>query len=467
LARKRDLPLLKNLEVIDIADKGKAIARYGDQIVILDHAVPGDIIDAQVVRKRKNYFEAIVKETHLKSNSREVPFCKHFKLCGGCKWQDMQYSQQLVFKQQQVTNQLKRIGHLELPEISEIIPSENTKYYRNKLEYTFSNHRWIEIEEPKIERTEHELYALGFHIPGRFDKILKIDTCWLQPEPSNEIRNFIAKRAIKLGLSFYDLRQHSGYLRNLIIRTTQNGETMVILSIANSLNSLCELLLDDLYSQFNITSLMYMVNTKLNDSYDDLNINLYKGRDYIIELLHEMKFKIGPKSFFQTNTKQAEKLYSIAKQFASPKSDEIIYDLYTGTGTIANYIAPHCKKVIGIEYIPEAITDAQENASLNHIKNTVFFAGDIKDLLTESFFATHGKPDTIILDPPRAGIHEKVAQSILYASPTTIVYISCNAATQARDLAIFKDNYTITHVQAVDMFPHTQHVENVVKLVHK
>lgn len=464
MARNKNYPRYENIEVLDIADKGKAIARINEQVIIIDHAVPGDVIDVQVIRKRKNYLEARLINIHKFSEHREKPFCEHFDLCGGCKWQDMKYSRQLYHKQQQVENQLKRIGHLELPEISAILPSSNTKLYRNKLEYTFSNFRWIEDNEPKIERNEKELYALGFHIPGRFDKVLNIKNCYLQEAPSNDIRNFVRDKSFELNLSYYDIKKHTGYLRNLTIRTAQTGEVMVLLSIAGELNNDCKKLLDSLNQNYNITSLMYVINTKLNDSINDLNPVLYSGKDFIIESLNGLKFKIGPKSFFQTNTKQAEELYKIVKDFALPNSNDVIYDLYTGTGTIANYLAIECKKVIGIEYIPEAISDAIYNAELNEITNTLFFAGDIKDVLNEEFAEKHGKPHTIVLDPPRAGIHEDVAKQILKISPQKIVYVSCNAATQARDLAIMSSNYRITKVQPVDMFPHTQHVENVVKL---
>ena len=467
MGRRKSYPLLEQLKVIDIADKGKAVARDNDRVIILDHAIPGDVVDAQITRKRKSYFDARVTNTHIYSDFRETPLCEHFNTCGGCKWQDLKYSEQLKYKQKQVEDQLQRIGHLELPEISEILASDEITFYRNKLEFTFSNLRWIETSEPKIERELYEMYALGFHIPGRFDKILRIEKCWLQPEPSNGIRNFVAKESIKLGMTFYNVREHTGYLRNLTIRTTQEGETMVILSISEKPNEQCKQLLDKMFDNFDITSLMYVINTKLNDSMTDLEAELYKGRDYIIEELHGLKFKIGAKSFFQTNTKQAEKLYAITKMFANPKEDDIIYDLYTGTGTIANYLAQYCKHVIGIEYVPEAIDDAWENSALNKIKNTSFFAGDMKDILTNDFIAEHGKPNTIVLDPPRAGIHEKVAYTILNAKPQNIVYVSCNAATQARDLSIFSEEYTITKVQPVDMFPHTHHVENIVKLERK
>jgi 23S rRNA (uracil1939-C5)-methyltransferase len=464
LARNKNYPRYENIEVIDIADKGKAIARINEQVIIIDHAVPGDIVDVQVIRKRKKYLEAKLIYIHKLSEHRETPFCEHFDLCGGCKWQDMKYSRQLYHKQQQVENQLKRIGHLNLPSISDILPSQEKEFYRNKLEYTFSNYRWIENSEPKIERNEKELYALGFHIPGRFDKVLNIKNCYLQDTPSNDIRNFVRDKSLELNLSYYDIKKHTGYLRNLTIRTAQTGEVMVLLSIAGELNNDCKKLLDSLNQNYNITSLMYVINTKLNDSINDLNPVLYSGQDFIIENSNGLKFKIGPKSFFQTNTKQAEKLYRIVKDFVLPNSDDIIYDLYTGTGTIANYLALESKKVVGIEYIPEAISDAIYNAELNEITNTMFFAGDIKDVLNEEFVDKHCKPQTIVLDPPRAGIHEDVAKQILKISPQKIVYVSCNAATQARDLTILSSKYSITKVQPVDMFPHTQHVENVVKL---
>jgi 23S rRNA (uracil1939-C5)-methyltransferase len=467
LARRKNYPRYDNVEVVDIADKGKAIARVNEQVVIIDHAVPGDIVDIQVIRKRKNYLEARLVNIQRFSEHREKPFCEHFDLCGGCKWQDMKYCRQLYHKQQQVENQLKRIGHLDLPSISEILPSKETDYYRNKLEYTFSNFRWIEDSEPKIERTEKELYALGFHIPGRFDKVLNLKNCYLQASPSNDIRNFVRDKSIELNLNYYDIKKHTGYLRNLTIRTAQTGEVMVLLSIAGELNSDCKKLLDSLNKNFNITSLMYVVNTKLNDSINDLIPVLYSGKDFIIENLNGLKFKIGPKSFFQTNSKQAEILYKVVKDFASPNANDVIYDLYTGTGTIANYLALECKQVIGIEYINEAISDAKFNAELNEITNSLFFAGDIKDVLNESFVIEYGKPSIIVLDPPRAGIHEDVANQILKIAPQKIVYVSCNAATQARDLAILTSNYNITKVQPVDMFPHTQHVENVVKLDRK
>lgn len=465
MARKRKKPFYEKIRIEDIGAEGKALARIGNMIVFTRLAAPGDIVDLQVTKKRKKYQEAIVTHFHEFSKERTEVFCSHFGICGGCKWQFLPYEKQLFYKQKQVEDQLKRIGKIDLPPISPIMGSESDTFYRNKLEFTFSNKRWLTPEEIESGNEITRPDALGFHVPGMFDKVINIEKCWLQPSPSNEIRNFIFRYATEKRLSFFDLRQQEGLLRTLIIRTSLYGEQMVILSFFEDKEDERTDLLHAIKNEFpEITSLMYVINKKGNDTITDQAIELFYGSDHIFEEMEGLRFKIGPKSFYQTNSSQAYQLYKVAREFADLKEDDTVYDLYTGTGTIANFIARSAKKVIGIEYVPEAIEDAKENASLNQITNTEFFAGDMKAVLNNDFIQKHGHPDVVITDPPRAGMHADVVKTLLNMSPRKIVYVSCNPATQARDILLLGDHYKTTRVQPVDMFPHTHHVENVVLL---
>ena len=466
--RKQSYPLIEGLEIIDIAAEGKSLGKYNDMVVFVPMTIPGDVVNVQINNKRRRFMEGYVTEYITKSPLRVEPFCEHFGTCGGCKWQNLPYEQQLIQKQKQVEDQLVRIGQIDIPEIFPIIGSEKTQYYRNKLEFTFSSKRWMTRQEIDSGEAIDNPNALGFHIPGMFDKILDIHHCWLQPDPSNPVRLAVRKFCLENGYEFYDHRQHSGYMRNLIVRTASTGETMAIVVFAREDKEKQEALLAHIAEQFpEITSLMYVINSKLNDTIHDLPIYKFYGRDHIFEEMEGLRFKIGPKSFYQTNSEQAYTLYKATREFAELKPGDVVYDLYTGTGTIANFVAHSCRKVVGIEYVPEAIEDAKVNSELNGITNTTFYAGDMKNVLTEQFIEENGRPNVIILDPPRAGIHTDVAETILSASPERIVYVSCNPATQARDLAIFDAEYKVTQVQPVDMFPHTHHVENIVSLVKK
>jgi 23S rRNA (uracil1939-C5)-methyltransferase len=468
VARKKKKPLYEGITIESIGAEGKALARVGDMVVFTKYAIPGDVVDLQVTKKRKKYQEAFITNFHEYSTDRVEPFCEHFGVCGGCKWQLLPYPKQLYYKQDQVENQLKRIGKIKLPEILPILASENETFYRNKLEFTFSNKRWLTFEEVENNSEIKDSNALGFHIPGLFDKIITINKCWLQPEPSNKIRNFIYKYALDNKLEFFDIREQKGLLRNLIIRTSSTGELMVILSFYKEDEQLRIGLLNAIKNKFpEITSLLYVINTKGNDTITDQKIELFAGKEYILETMEGLKFKIGPKSFYQTNSEQAYNLYKVAREFAGLNGSEIVYDLYTGTGTIANFVAKDSKKVVGIEYVPEAIEDAKENSKLNNINNTLFYAGDMKLVLDENFVQQNGQPDVIITDPPRAGMHADVIEVILTIHPAKIVYVSCNPATQARDLALLDKAYKVVKVQPVDMFPHTHHVENVVLLTKK
>jgi 23S rRNA (uracil1939-C5)-methyltransferase len=463
--RNTPLPLHENVEIIDIGSEGKAIAKVDGIVVFTTHVIPGDIVDLQVIKKREKYQEAKVVKIHTNSPDRIPAFCEHFEVCGGCKWQYLPYDKQLYYKQKQVFDQLKRIGKVTLPEIMPIKGSANSTFYRNKLEFTFSNRRWLTNEEVKSGAQFENMNVLGFHVQGMFDKVLNINKCWLQPDPSNAIRNSVKDYAISNNLAFYDLRNKEGFLRNLIIRSTSTGEVMVIVNFFREDPEKREALLNYLVDKFpEITSLQFVINEKGNDTILDQQLHVFKGRDHIIEEMEGLKFIIGPKSFYQTNSDQAHELYKIARDFASLSGKEVVYDLYTGTGTIACFVAARVSKVIGIEYVPEAITDARINSENNSITNTTFFAGDMKDILTNEFIAEHGHPDVIITDPPRAGMHEDVIKAILFAAPERIVYVSCNPATQARDIGMLSHNYEVTKVQPVDMFPHTHHVENVVLL---
>lgn len=458
-------PLLENIEIKKIAAEGKSIAYVDDKVLFVPNTVPGDIVDVQVTRKRKSFMEGMVVKTHRESELRRQVPCSHFGTCGGCKWLNLPYEKQLEFKQQEILDNLQRIGKVQLKNIRPILGSAEQLYYRNKLEFTFSAQRYLTREEisqgTNIERTP----ALGFHVPGLFDKVVDIEHCCLQGKPSNEIRNFIKGHALRHGLSFYDIRAQQGFLRTLIIRTASTGETMVIIAFGHENPVARETLLSELKKQFpEITSLMYVINEKLNDNLTDQEILCYSGQDHIFEEMEGLKFKIGPKSFYQTNSEQAYNLYRETRKLAGLTGKETVYDLYTGTGTIANFIARQAKKVIGIEYVPEAIEDAKVNSALNGITNTLFYAGDMKDVLNTAFIEQHGHPDVIITDPPRAGMHPDVVQTILNAAPDRIVYVSCNSATQARDLHLMDAFYEVTAVQPVDMFPHTHHVENIVLL---
>ncbi len=466
--RNKQKPFYEKIEIQDIGAEGKALARINNVVVFTRMAAPGDVVDLQVTKKRKKYQEAFISKFHHYSESRIDAFCEHFGVCGGCKWQFLPYNVQLHYKQKQVEDQLKRIGKLDLPVVLPIIGSGKNTFYRNKLEFTFSNKRWLELSEIKSENEITDFNALGFHVPGLFDKVLKVDKCWLQPEPSNKIRNFIFDYSVKKQLEFFDIKKQKGFLRTLIIRTSSIGEVMVIISFFKEDETLRNALMTALKNEFpEITSLMYVINSKGNDTITDQKIELFHGRDHIFEEMEGQRFKIGPKSFYQTNSEQAYQLYKVARDFAELSGNETVYDLYTGTGTIANFIAKKAKKVIGIEYIPEAIEDARENSKLNGIENTRFFSGDMKEVLSEKFIEENGFPDVIITDPPRAGMHEEVIRTILQIKPPKIVYVSCNPATQARDLAFFSEFYDIAGVQPVDMFPHTHHVENVVLLKRK
>lgn len=458
---------LPDIQVIDIAEEGKGVGRSGDVVVFIDHAIPGDIVDVKLTRKKKKFYEGKIHRLIRPSEHRTESFCTHFGTCGGCKWQHMDYSAQLKFKQKTVVDALQRLGGVDTSAIEPILPSNKSQYYRNKLEYTFSDKRWLTNED--IQSNEKlEMNALGFHIPGRFDKILDIEHCYLQQSPSNEIRNQIRDYALTNGLSFYNLKDHTGALRNLIIRIASTGEIMLVVVFAYATQEQIHQMMYFLKDRFpEITSLLYIINQKKNDTIFDQTIELFSGRDHIFEEMDGLKIKISAKSFYQTNSNQAYELYQIVKEFASFQDNEIVYDLYTGAGTIANFIASSVKAVIGIEYVPAAIEDAKTNSSINNIHNTRFYAGDMKDVLTADFVQTHGKPDIIITDPPRAGMHTDVIQRLLEIEAQKIVYVSCNAATQARDIGLLNEKYTVSRIRPVDMFPHTQHVENVILLVLK
>ena len=465
MSRKKQDIILENVLIESVAAEGKALARVDGTVLFVPFAVPGDVVDVKVTKKKKNYMEGYILRIVTPSEHRLEPFCSHFGVCGGCKWQPLPYPMQLQAKQQQVYDQLVRIGHLEVPEISPIISSDKTVYYRNKLEFTFSRRRWIFADEDPDSMPDEERCGLGFHVGKFFDKVLDIKQCYLQKDPSNSIRLFIRDYALEHGLEFFDIREHTGFLRNMFIRTSESGSVMLIICFYHEGAEARTALLDAVSAAFpQITSLYYVINGKANDSISDQECILYKGEEAIYEYMEGLKFKIGPKSFYQTNTGQAYKLYSVAREYAGLTGNETVYDLYTGTGTIAQFVSSKARKVIGIEYVPEAIADAKENARANGISNCDFYAGDMKDILTDGFVEQHGRPDVVILDPPRAGIHPDVANVILNAEPKRIVYVSCNPASQARDLAILSSKYTITAVQPVDMFPHTHHVENVVRL---
>jgi 23S rRNA (uracil1939-C5)-methyltransferase len=454
----------ENVQIIDIAEEGKGVGKADDFVLFVDKAVPGDIADVQVYRSKKNFGEGKITELKKSSEYRTEAFCEHFGTCGGCKWQHMTYEAQLKFKQKSVVDALSRLAKINVDGIMPIVPSPADRYYRNKLEFTFSNKRWLYDGENKEDGTLN-MNALGFHIPGRFDKILDVNHCYLQAEPSNSLRNEIRDFTIQQGYTYYDLRNHSGMLRNLIVRTSSTGEIMVIVVFAYAEQEEINKLMNHIDARFpEITSLLYIENQKKNDTIFDQDVVAFKGPEYIHEEMNGIKFRIGPKSFYQTNSIQALRLYEITRDFAGFKGDELVYDLYTGAGTIANFVAGHVREVVGVEYVPTAIEDAKVNSAINNIANTKFYAGDMKDVLVADFVAEHGKPDVIITDPPRAGMHPDVVARLMEIEAPKIVYVSCNAATQARDLLVLKEKYDTVKIQPVDMFPHTQHVENVVLL---
>jgi len=469
--KKKKLPVIKNLEVTDLGAEGKSIARYEEKVVFITNAVPGDVVDVQLVRKRKSFMEGIPVQFHKYSEDRTDPFCEHFGLCGGCKWQNLPYVQQLYYKQKQVFDQFERIGDLgveTLKLIKPILPSPNIRHYRNKLEFTFSNKRWLTSKELVSGKSFEDRKALGFHLPGKFDKVIDIKECYLQKAPSDAIRSWVRDYSNNSSFRYFDLRSHEGFLRNLIIRTANTGEFMVIVSFYEEDRNLRVKMLTDLQNAFpSITSLLYVINPKVNDTILDQEIITFSGKNHIIEKMEELVFKVGPKSFYQTNSEQALHLYQKVREFAGLTGSETVYDLYTGTGTIACFLAEQAGKVLGLESVPEAIDDAKENARLNQLTNVHFKVGDIKDIFHAGLTREYGHPDVLILDPPRAGMHQKVVQNLSEISPVKIVYISCNPATQARDLQLLSDKYSIVDIQPVDMFPHTHHVENVVKLMLK
>ncbi len=466
MAKKRkQLPLLENVLITDVAAEGKAIAKVDGMTVFIPFVVPGDVVDIQLTKKKSNYAEGRAVRVESFSEKRTDAFCEHFGVCGGCKWQILPYEEQLRYKHKQVVDNLTRIGKIELPEISPIMGAPETTFYRNKLEFTFSDKRWLTEKEIGSDKEFTQMNALGFHIPGMFDKVLDINKCWLQNDLSNRIRNAIREFCLQNRYSFFDLRNQSGLMRTLIVRNTSIGEWMVIVVFYEDDAEKREKLLNFVADEFpEITSLLYIINQKANDTITDQEVICWKGREYIVEEMEGLQFKIGPKSFYQTNSRQAYSLYKIAREFAGLSGDELVYDLYTGTGTIANFIARDAKKVIGIEFVEEAIEDARKNSRNNNIENTLFYAGDMRKILTQDFINEHGRPDVIITDPPRAGMHDDVIEAILFAEPQRIVYVSCNPATQARDLNLLDSKYRVVRVQPVDMFPHTHHVENVVLL---
>lgn len=463
---KKPLPLFENVAIIDTSAEGKSVGKVDDFVLFIANAVPGDIVDIQTTFKKKNYAEGRAVVFHKKSELRTETKCEHFGVCGGCKWQHMSYTAQLNFKHKQVTDCMQRLAKIDNVEIAPVKGSTEQYYYRNKLEFTFSNKRWLTSEDmPLADSGTLEMNALGFHIPQKFDKILDVENCYLQAAPSNDIRNFVRDYALKNKLTFFDIKNQNGFLRNLIIRTSNKGEVMVIVSFYERLKNEMNALLGELKNKFpQITSLLFVVNGKKNDTISDLIIENFFGKNYIEENMEGLTFRVSPISFYQTNSEQAYELYKVTRDFANLTGNELVYDLYTGTGTIANFVAKKAKKVIGIEYIPQAIEDAKVNSTINNIDNTDFYAGDMKDVLNNEFIAKHGKPDVVITDPPRAGMHEDVVKKIIEVAPQKIVYVSCNPATQARDLVLLKEFYDVVKIQPVDMFPQTHHIENVVLL---
>lgn len=466
--KKKPLPILENITITGVAAEGKAIAKVDNLVIFVPYAVPGDVVDLQIRRKKHSYAEAEVIRFHQYADKRSQPFCPHFGVCGGCKWQCLPYEEQLRYKQQQIVDNLTRIGKIELPEVSPILGSRLTRKYRNKLEFGFSNKKWLTQEVINSGEKVEVMDAVGFHIPGAFDKILDIDTCYLMDDINNRLRNGIRSYALEHGLEFFDLRAQHGLLRNMMIRTSATEEIMLLIQFCirtEEEQQQANEVLAYVHETFpEVTSLLWVNNLKCNDTIGDLEVHTYAGTDFIYETMEDLRFKVGPKSFYQTNTEQAYELYKVARNFAGLTGNELVYDLYTGTGTIANFVAHQARQVIGIEYVPEAIEDAKVNAEINGLANTLFYAGDMKDILNREFIDRHGTPDVIITDPPRAGMHTDVIDTILFAAPRRIVYVSCNPATQARDLQLLDGAYRVVAVQPVDMFPQTHHVENVVLL---
>lgn len=463
--KRKELPVVEGVEITGVAAEGKSIARVDDMVVFIPYGAPGDVVNIKLDKKKRSYAEAHIVEMVKPSERRVEPMCEHFGTCGGCKWQHIPYEDQLRYKREQVVDALTRIAKVEIPEVNPTLGSEQTQCYRNKLEYTFSCKCWISFEDLRSGREIADRNALGFHIPGSFDKVLDINKCWLQDDLSNRIRLFIRRYTLDRGYDFYDIKAQQGFMRTLMVRIASTGEVMLIVVFARPEQEKIDDVMGAVAAEFpEITSLLYVVNQKMNDTIADQEVVTYRGRDYIIEEMEGLQFRIGPKSFYQTNSRQAYELYMVARRMADLKPTDLVYDLYTGTGTIANFVARQVKKVVGIEYVPEAIADAKLNSEVNGIDNTLFYAGDMKDVLTDEFIASHGRPDAMIIDPPRAGMHEDVVKVILNTRPERIVYVSCNPATQARDLALMDAYYKVEEVQPVDMFPHTHHVENVVKL---
>ncbi len=466
--KRKELPVVENVEITGVAAEGKSIARVDDMVVFIPYGAPGDVVNIKLDKKKRNYAEAHIVDMVKPSPDRVTPACEHFGVCGGCKWQHIPYESQLRYKRDQVVDALTRIAKVEIPEVNPTLGSKETFCYRNKLEYTFSCKCWITFEDLRSGREIADRNALGFHIPGAFDKVLDIKKCWLQDDLSNRIRLFVRQYALAKGYEFYDIKAQQGLMRTLMVRIASTGEVMLIVVFARPEQEKIDDLMGAIAAEFpEITSLLYVVNQKVNDTIADQEVITYRGRDYINEEMEGLQFRIGPKSFYQTNSLQAYELYKVARRMACLKPDDLVYDLYTGTGTIANFVARQVKKVVGIEYVPEAIADAKLNSEVNGIDNTIFFAGDMKDVLTDGFIAEHGRPDVMIIDPPRAGMHEDVVNVILNARPERIVYVSCNPATQARDLALMDSLYRVEEVQPVDMFPHTHHVENVVRMTRR
>lgn len=466
--KRKELPVVENVEITGVAAEGKSIARVDDMVVFIPYGAPGDVVNIKLDKKKRNYAEAHIVDMVKPSPDRVTPACEHFGVCGGCKWQHIPYESQLRYKRDQVVDALTRIAKVEIPEVNPTLGSKETFCYRNKLEYTFSCKCWITFEDLRSGREIADRNALGFHIPGAFDKVLDIKKCWLQDDLSNRIRLFVRQYALDKGYEFYDIKAQQGLMRTLMVRIASTGEVMLIVVFARPEQEKIDDMMGAIAAEFpEITSLLYVVNQKVNDTIADQDVVTFRGRDYINEEMEGLQFRIGPKSFYQTNSLQAYELYKVARRMACLKPDDLVYDLYTGTGTIANFVARQVKKVVGIEYVPEAIADAKLNSEVNGIDNTIFFAGDMKDVLTDGFIEEHGRPDVMIIDPPRAGMHEDVVNVILNARPERIVYVSCNPATQARDLALMDSLYRVEEVQPVDMFPHTHHVENVVRMVRR
>lgn len=466
--KRKELPVVENVEITGVAAEGKSIARVDDMVVFIPYGAPGDVVNIKLDKKKRSYAEAHIVDMVKPSPDRVTPACEHFGVCGGCKWQHIPYESQLRYKRDQVVDALTRIAKVEIPEVNPTLGSKETFCYRNKLEYTFSCKCWITFEDLRSGHEIADRNALGFHIPGAFDKVLDIKKCWLQDDLSNCIRLFVRQYALAKGYEFYDIKAQQGLMRTLMVRIASTGEVMLIVVFARPEQEKIDDMMGAIAAEFpEITSLLYVVNQKVNDTIADQEVITYRGRDYINEEMEGLQFRIGPKSFYQTNSLQAYELYKVARRMACLKPDDLVYDLYTGTGTIANFVARQVKKVVGIEYVPEAIADAKLNSEVNGIDNTIFFAGDMKDVLTDGFIAEHGRPNVMIIDPPRAGMHEDVVNVILNARPERIVYVSCNPATQARDLALMDSLYRVEEVQPVDMFPHTHHVENVVRMTRR